>query len=717
MDTNNTVKLFSHFPPMKELTLGLIKHAVEPVLGKDVITTLGVPHANKDLYIQLCSILIDVEKQFLVKCGDKEITGGLIDLKMADLDSIRKAFWMFAKNPATTDFPIILYKQFCKDYPTLLDNRRRNAVNLYMRLLKGELIGLNNDVREKINAVTLQEIEVGVGAIVSNTTDIVNRLDKIIEAITPMDSIARMSYQPLLDEDTSQRIPEYGKNSRMQVIYDSASKLSVILLRGLQKYYEDKLVFIFHDCIKPIAVDWSVALQRQIKNSDYIIPIISDESVYNEMLLLELQIANRLNKKIIPIRANYQLSLPYPIVEYIEDKRWIVCNEEKDIEYACQSLEKALMGVPYGLEKTSNEEVGQLRDYLFLKPTPMVNPDSNELIMDSPKGTMDSDSRFYIERDEDRLLINALRNRRSVVTIKAPRQMGKSSLLVRGIKASEKEGHKVAYLDFQRFDDKTLNDASSFYKQFAFSIIRKLNISVDVKKFWKEREDFQGNLMTCSEFVEENILSQVTENVILALDEVDRLLDCPFRSDFFGMLRSWYNDVSPNDRIWGRLSLMLVISTEPLMLISNISQSPFNIGDILEPRDFTLQQTAELNKIHGFPFDENQILGLRNLVGGHPYLLRQAMYSVCTKQFSANELLERVDKASGPFRDHLLRYLFELKSHPDLAIAMKQILERQSASSNEAIYRLESAGLVKRYGGYVVPKYGIYSSYFQEYLK
>jgi hypothetical protein len=50
---------------------------------------------------------------------------------------------------------------------------------------------------------------------------------------------------------------------------------------------------------------------------------------------------------------------------------------------------------------------------------------------------------------------------------------------------------------------------------------------------------------------------------MLAMDEVETVFDTAFRSDFFGMLRSWHNSRVPTSPAWIKLDLALVTSTEP----------------------------------------------------------------------------------------------------------------------------------------------------------
>jgi AAA-like domain len=51
--------------------------------------------------------------------------------------------------------------------------------------------------------------------------------------------------------------------------------------------------------------------------------------------------------------------------------------------------------------------------------------------------------------------------------------------------------------------------------------------------------------------------------LMLAMGEVETVFDTAFRSDFFGMLRSWHNSRLPTSPAWIKLDLALVTSTEP----------------------------------------------------------------------------------------------------------------------------------------------------------
>ena len=72
----------------------------------------------------------------------------------------------------------------------------------------------------------------------------------------------------------------------------------------------------------------------------------------------------------------------------------------------------------------------------------------------------DVDDPWYLPRPTDATALSVARQPGQTMTIKGPRQMGKSSLLMRTIKAALDVGKKVALLDFQLVDEASKADAT-----------------------------------------------------------------------------------------------------------------------------------------------------------------------------------------------------------------------------------------------------------------
>jgi hypothetical protein len=127
--------------------------------------------------------------------------------------------------------------------------------------------------------------------------------------------------------------------------------------------------------------------------------------------------------------------------------------------------------------------------------------------------------------------------------------------------------------------------------------------------------------------MERTVLANDDRPLVLALDEVDRLLLTGFQADFFGLLRSWHNLRSRSPH-WEKFSLLMAISTEPYLLIDDMQQSPFNVGLVLYLDDFTEEQILKLNGRYQSPLQPEEIPHLYHLLNGHPYLTRVAFYTL-----------------------------------------------------------------------------------------
>ena len=187
------------------------------------------------------------------------------------------------------------------------------------------------------------------------------------------------------------------------------------------------------------------------------------------------------------------------------------------------------------------------------------------------------------------------------------------------------------------------------------------------------------------------------------------------------MLRSWHGlRAHPVRRGWKNLDMILSTSTEPQFFIDRPHESPFNVGVVLPLEDFEPEQVARLNALHPKPIGGADFAALCALVGGHPYLTRKALYLVAssTPSVSVDDLFAHAIEDSGPFGDHLRYYLLRLQRKPELIAMLIQTIGGRRHGGDELLAtRLQSAGLVRREGGKVVPRCDLYAKYFGERLR
>jgi hypothetical protein len=334
--------------------------------------------------------------------------------------------------------------------------------------------------------------------------------------------------------------------------------------------------------------------------------------------------------------------------------------------------------------------------------------------LENPTGAVRPDSPFYIERPSDHLLRQQVLGNGTITTICAGPQTGKTSLLMQGIQVARQQGLPVVYLDFQLLESKRYRRLDSLLNYMATEVCYQLSLDPKaVEKVWKSPLSPSKKF---SQLLEEQVLSQTSVPLLLAIDEVDKLLDSTYKNDFFGFIRSW-NSHATYRSIWQKLNIVLAVSTEPFLLIDNPQQSPFNVGLVLDLEDFDRTRVADLNQRHGSPVAEVDLPAAMDLLGGHPYLVRQALYTLVTSQMVWSNLAQIATDEQGPFGRHLRYYSAEIVKHPALVKTLRQIIAQGHSADEKTLYRLNAIGLIKRAGGSYVCRCGLYEAYFKEKLR
>ena len=351
-----------------------------------------------------------------------------------------------------------------------------------------------------------------------------------------------------------------------------------------------------------------------------------------------------------------------------------------------------------------------------IKNNNISNTIKNDFVPEYPKGSVPLNSVFYIQRNliEERCYDTILQAG-SLIRIKAPNQMGKTSLLDRIIAHSNQQDYHTVRLNFLQAETTVFNDLDKFLRWFCAYVSHKLKLPSLLNESWDE---YRGSIINCTTYFEDNILAEINNNLVLALDEVDRVFQYPEISQgFFAMLRSWHEEAKTIE-IWEKLRLAVVHSTENYGSL-DINQSPFNVGLVVELTEFTQEQIEILAHYHQLDYNSSQIQKLMSLIGGHPYLIRLALYHLALGNITLENLLQNAPTNAGIYEEHLRRFLHTFKINPHLTQAFLEVVTAQKPVSVETIsaYQLYSIGLVKRVGDKLTPSCQLYQQYFREHLQ
>jgi hypothetical protein len=109
---------------------------------------------------------------------------------------------------------------------------------------------------------------------------------------------------------------------------------------------------------------------------------------------------------------------------------------------------------------------------------------------------------------------------------------------------------------------------------------------------------------------------------------------------------------------------------------------------------------------------------LMTLVGGHPYLVRKALYHIRRQDAILEELEQTAPTEAGIYSDHLRRHLWNLRQYPKLAQAFRQVVIKNKPVEldAESAFKLDSMGLVTLQGNDVTPRCDLYRYYFRDRL-
>ncbi|MDJ0595652.1 MAG: AAA-like domain-containing protein [Pleurocapsa sp. MO_226.B13] len=322
---------------------------------------------------------------------------------------------------------------------------------------------------------------------------------------------------------------------------------------------------------------------------------------------------------------------------------------------------------------------------------------------------------IYIERPPiESICYETLLHPGSLVRIKAPSLMGKTSLITRILSQITQEGYHTVNLSLELADRSThLTNLNKFLRWFCLNITKELGFPNQLDEYWDE--EGIGAKVSCTTYFEEYLLSEVNSPFVLCLDDVDLLFPYPeIYEDFFGLLRSWY-EKARSRKLWQKLRLVIAHSTNVYIRL-NINQSPFNVGLPIELPEFTIEQVQELAKLYELEVNQ-ELENLMSMVGGHPYLLEQAFsYLNNNRNVSLAAILKQAPTDAGIYSNHLREHWLNLQQNPEIALAFKQVVTSDRPLQIEPIstYQLLSMGLVKLLGNQVEPRCNLYRQYFSD---
>jgi hypothetical protein len=156
-------------------------------------------------------------------------------------------------------------------------------------------------------------------------------------------------------------------------------------------------------------------------------------------------------------------------------------------------------------------------------------------------GTLNPRRHVYIERPEDAQALRLLSGG-EYVNVLSSRQMGKSSLMVRAMRALRARHVSTAIVDLAA-DIGAPPEAESFYRSLLQCIALDLKLDIPLDQWWTNRSSDTVNRRFI-DFLRTVVLEQIDGPIVIFLDEIDSTLRLAYTDDLFTAIRGMYNQRS-----------------------------------------------------------------------------------------------------------------------------------------------------------------------------
>ncbi|MEH2252110.1 AAA-like domain-containing protein [Nostoc sp.] len=348
------------------------------------------------------------------------------------------------------------------------------------------------------------------------------------------------------------------------------------------------------------------------------------------------------------------------------------------------------------------------------------NKAATAISLEFPSGPVSLNSRLYIPRPSiEELAYAEMSELGSVICIKAPKKMGKSSLILRLLVRANNQGFHTVTLDFQQADKAVFASLDKFLCWFCTKVSRELQLEPKLNDYWDED---MGSKVSCSIYFQEYLLSALSSPLVLVLNEVDWVFEYQeIAGELLSLIRTW-REQAKSVEIWQKLRLILVYSTE-ILVPRKLTQSPFNIGLTINLPPFTKEQVQDLALRHGLDWtDGKDAESLMAMVGGYPYLVRLAFYHLVGKgglEGDLEQLLQQAPTETGIYNEYLRQFVLALGDELEVGNAFYEVINATNSVNLEPVlaYKLQSMGLINLEGDRCTPVCELYRLYFRQYLK
>lgn len=248
---------------------------------------------------------------------------------------------------------------------------------------------------------------------------------------------------------------------RLFISYRHRAKTDSRLAKFLKSGFEQAGCEVFIDVGIPVGVDWSAEIQTRIHWCDCLVVLLSEDAMQSEMVQGEVRLAHLDLKKdgrprIFPIRVQYDGPLDYELDSYLGRLQYVLWQKDGDDERVLKAL---LASIKTGASLPSlRNEPSQPQSQSDLRP----HSGADLRRIRQPTGTIQLHDPFYLRRPVDGAVESFAGATGVTLVIKGPRQVGKSSLLVRYLAACEAANKQFVLIDLPSASPREVEELPAF---------------------------------------------------------------------------------------------------------------------------------------------------------------------------------------------------------------------------------------------------------------
>ncbi|MBD2510653.1 AAA-like domain-containing protein [Nostoc muscorum FACHB-395] len=237
------------------------------------------------------------------------------------------------------------------------------------------------------------------------------------------------------------------------------------------------------------------------------------------------------------------------------------------------------------------------------------------------------DAPSYVQRQADEEFYQKLRSGKFCYVLNS-RQMGKSSLRVQTMQRLQQEGAICAAIDLTGIGKHNVTQ-SQWYGGIVYALVESCQLEdkfdFNWQIWWREKQEILDPVMCLRLFIEQVLLEKIQQPIVIFVDEIDRVLSQDFSSDdFFALIRFFQNQRVDNPK-FERLTFALLGVATPSDLITDKTQTPFNIGEGIELHGFRMSEVQPLIKgLEGKVSNPQKVIeSILDCTGGQPFLTQK----------------------------------------------------------------------------------------------